>query len=501
MLYIIMHREGNVLSIPDKQVVKYCLEENGMHVEYELESLFLSSDSRSLSIVERIREINEELESNAQKLEIIKSEIDKNTSHADKIDIVFAACSGVLCGLIDVFFVGEFNLQNAKAWSNKKVNEFVMNIAKKDGFEGDRLKDAIQHLEDRHKVAHDSSYSGLDINVGSKTHHLDDMAHHPSIVGWIFSLLSQFTGNAFFANRFGDFNMVPADASRIGVDFADKIYCGTVNWFFHLVSDMSGSSKTAGAGMGIPGPILSFAKEIASLPIINKTGLPKILNDLYTKDHFDFRTELAIGHELSRQAIPVLINEVLVRAFYFIRRFINELKTKGEFSQIEWKKILPFKNATITRMLTVASGSFLVVDIGDAALRSGGNWGGFLLRVNFVNVARFTLAVGDEISYAIKREKLGAEYYKQLTVRNSLYCAKLSYQQYAIWLTAKDTLKVMEETYLLYSNYAEEYARQLQETQENLDHTRKTLGIGAYDPSRIESTEDIIKRLKKRFNK
>ncbi len=61
------------------------------------------------------------------------------------------------------------------------------------------------------------------------------------------------------------------DKSRpfIGKDVPEKILKGTITWFFHLVSDMAGSSSTAGStgGTGIPGPILALAKEISAIPI------------------------------------------------------------------------------------------------------------------------------------------------------------------------------------------------------------------------------------------
>ena len=43
---------------------------------------------------------------------------------------------------------------------------------------------------------------------------------------------------------------------------------GTITWFFHLVSDMAGSSSTVGitGGTGIPGPILALAKEVSAIP-------------------------------------------------------------------------------------------------------------------------------------------------------------------------------------------------------------------------------------------
>lgn len=465
------------MTINDKKLLRYIIEEENFSVEYELEPVYRSSDERSAYIEGKIQQLDKDLNANAEILEDLKTQIYNYSSHADKLDLIFSACSGVLCGLIDVFFVGKFDLTKAKEWSNKKVNEFVIDVAQKDGYSGNRLNGAIQHLEQRYQVPNDSSYVNQGIGVGSKSHHLDDMAHHPSIVGLVFSMLTQFTGKAYFSNKLGHFEVVDANTNYLGDSFPDKIFRGFVNWFFHLVSDMSGSSKTAGVGMGIPGPVLSFAKEISSLPLINKTGLPEKLNDLYQKNHFDLRTELAIGHELKRQAVPVVINEVLVRGFYFIRRFIKEYKEKGNLSLINWKLVLPFKNATITRMMTVASGAFLVVDVGDAALRAKGNWGTFFLHINFVNIGRFTLAVCDELSYAYKRAKAGAEYNKQLLVRVGLYNVKIAYQQYAILLIAKDTLKAIQETYQVYVDCVQECEMLEQDTVRILRDLREYLRI------------------------
>ena len=479
-------------------IAKYKVEDNDAVIEYELVPFFQTTDSRSNDVISNLNEVNKELEENAKQLEIIKSQIDINTSHADKLDYVVAACCGIMTGFIDVFFVGKFDFRNAKAWSNKTVNEFVMSIAKKTGYKGDRLDGAIKYLEDHYQVAYDNSFSGQNIGVSAKSHHLDDFAHHPNIIGLFFSLLTQFTGNAYYSNANGVFQIVPANPALIGKDLFEKISFGTVNWFFHLVSDMSGSNKTAGAGMGIPGPIMSLAKEISSLPGINKLEIAPKLKEWYEKEKFDLRSELAVAHELTRQAMPVILNEILVRSFYFIRRFANEYRIKKDFSQFEWKKVLPFKNATITRMMTIASGAFCVVDIGDAAIRSGGNWKGFLLRVNFVGVFRFTLAVGDEINYAIKREKWGNEYFKALNERISLFNLRISYQEYGVWLVAKETLGAIMYTNQQFLNYAEEYKRRSENIDNNINKVRNLLDfqnnkVGDNECSEINIDKNIEK--------
>lgn len=103
---------------------------------------------------------------------------------------------------------------------------------------------------------------------------------------------------------------------------------GTISWFFHLVSDMAGSSSTAGitGGTGIPGPILALAKEISALPFFKNLMvddnmslslfLSKLFNGTLMMHYdengqiikksvikFDLRGELGVPVELCKQAI------------------------------------------------------------------------------------------------------------------------------------------------------------------------------------------------------
>ena len=469
--------EQNEHQDVDRKILYKNFDEN-VAIEYEFLPAFYSKDDRFIDIKKKLEAIHTELEANQTNLEALKVDIDNNTSHADKTDCIIAACCGVMVGLIDIFFVGEFDFRNAKSWSNEKVNRFVENIAKKRGYKGkERLKNMIEYLEKKYKVPNDSSYNNTGIGVNSISHHLDDFAHHPTIVGLIFSILTQFTGNAYFSNRDGDFYSVPADAEKIGHTFEDKICIGVFTWFFHLVSDMSGSKKSAGAGMGIPGPIISFAKELSSLPIIKETDLSKKLKCIYQKERFDLRSEIAVARELGKQSIPVIINEVIVRTFYFIRRFFIEYNDKKQLSKIEWRKVLPFNNPTITRMMTIASGTFLTIDASHALLKSYGEIVTFSLNINIVNVFRFSIILWSEGMYAIKREKFGDEYYKTLIERSALQNLKIDYQQYAILLVAKDTLKTISETYSVFYDYAEQYREQNHNIETKLGIIKKDLNV------------------------
>ena len=136
----------------------------------------------------------------------------------------------------------------------------------------------------------------------------------------------------------------------IGKTIPEKIFFGTITWFFHLVSDIAGSSSTAGisGGTGIPGPILSLAKEISVIPLfenlnVDDMSVNKFISKLFNgtlfmqRDDagniikesiikFDFRGELGFLVETGKQAIPVIANECMVRSFYFIRRLAIAMK-------------------------------------------------------------------------------------------------------------------------------------------------------------------------------
>ena len=203
----------------------------------------------------------------------------------------------------------------------------------------------------------------------------------------MFSLLTQFTYKSYGTDVIGSFLVVDVpEASRvfIGDDVPTKILYGTIVWFFHLVSDVAGSNITVGksGGTGIPGPLLALAKELSILPFFrnmtvgdNSTSLflSKLFNGTLLAKHdesgtiirdtvlrFDLRGELGIGVEIGRQAIPIAANECIVRGFYFIRRLAieireNDVRTLADFKQIDWSKVKPLNNPTITRMLTIAT--------------------------------------------------------------------------------------------------------------------------------------------------
>lgn len=385
-------------------------------------------------------------------LSIRKDEIDRKLQKfintADREDYAIAVASGVICGIIDSLFVGEFiSASQSIGVSHKQINEFIQKTAKKSGYTGQRLNGAIEHLEKTFSVAQDNTWKGAGIGVSSKEHHLADFAHHPTPLGLVSSIIVQFLRVGIFFNNNGEIHILPVktDPSEIiktwipvvitgicnwlvslaksGIEESEgaeipkqiksiihliassplliEILRVTQNWLGHLVSDMGGSKNTAGGGMGIPGVFLSLAYEISSLPVFKNSGLPNVINSLYVKHKMDFRHELPLLKIMNKQALVVIINETIVRTFYFVRRLVNQIKDNNGLENLDWERIIPFDNKTILRMTTISSVTFTVTDLIDAGVRgaveSAGNWAvfacKFVNRVNYVGMGRIAISV------------------------------------------------------------------------------------------------------------
>lgn len=354
---------------------------------------------------------------------------------ADKIDYIVAVSSGVISGLIDVIYVGEFSLDRAETWGKEQIEKVVVRVARIEGYGGDDLRGAIKYMEDAHPFASDGNTNDFG---GGRQHHLRDFSHHFSISGLFFSILTQFTGVSVGTDKDGKLLIAPIPESRkayLGKNFAEKIAYGTIGWFFHMVSDMAGSSGLLSGGTGVPGPLVSYMKEISALPFFRNAGegeigfrrwVSKVFNGTFLAEHdesgriirdtvrkFDLRMEIGLLGELGRQTLPVLINQCVVRSFYFCRRLVREIDqlqidSISALERIAPEDILPWGTSSMRRMITVSSGVFAWVDLSDALVRSmkSRDVSTFLLRVNYAGIATFVIACAVDIRSTLEREAL-----------------------------------------------------------------------------------------------
>lgn len=533
---------------------------DNLDVEFELMPLVdieNIKDERQRKIVAGTAEVDEQLLEVQDRITKLNSDIDKLTNHADGVDYAIAVTSGIITGMIDAILVGEWSFAEAKKETYKKETSKVIEFAKKQPNyipycnttlentkkippkpvnprripkDPDRLETAIEFLEFQFHLPGDGAYRSGNYGINGKTHRLDDLCHHPTIVGLVYCVIVQFTGHTKYVNKYGEDIKIPITVNEygnfVGKNPVTKLFAGVINWFItcaktianrkgHLMSDIATSSS-------LPGSFLSTITELASIPCFRNEEFLMRLRDAFQKgigegkgqidlgafnvlfegaqSKLDVITEKAVMHELKRQAMPVVINEILVRASYFIRRFISELKEKQDVREVEWKKIIPFNNRTIVRMMTIATGTFTAIDMADAAVHAATKsldassfFSNMLLRVNFVGVGRFAVAVISDVGMGISRSVKRNQRIKMQKEQILLLDAKVYYKQAGMWISAEDAGVTLEEAYRMMEKTTEIFAKAVVDVKDSLNNIGEmTFAIEEKNPGLLEEISDIL---------
>lgn len=584
--------QKNVISLKEET-------DDGFIVKYEVLSPYNTenySDEKRKEIMSSISDIDKMTAELEDEITEYNVDIERFTNKADGIDYTVAVACGVLCGLLDSFVVGEFDYEKSLEKSKESVNNFVEQKAeklrskearKKAAERGEKLSSeetrqlkekvsqgldntnrvknsdaengtskalqrAIKKLEETYKIPSDNLFTGADIGVDATTHHLDDLAHHPTVLGLVAAVAGTLFRIGIFSNKAGKWaikfanvdkkemlqmwipvivsgiltwllfvvkskykdeidSRLPKPIQKLIVALAQVPAAITVltianNWLGHLTSDMAGSSTSSRMGrdgMGIPGLFVSMFKEISSIPPLNLTPLPSVVNEIFSNQRFDMRHELALLSELGRQAIPVILGDITVRTFYFIRRLVIELKEHKDLKSVNWRNVVPFNNRTIARMLTVESGTFTAVDLMDAAIRSAVEvgppvspvfWSKFVLKVNFVGIGRFAIAVGTDVGMGIKRQKLIKERMECKAEHNMLQTAKLFYMQEGMWIEAVDTEKAINDMYATAEKSMVYFAESWNSIAESLENIQNIdiSQVEKNNPGLVDELKDIL---------
>lgn len=65
----------------------------------------------------------------------LDGQIDLLSGQADTLDYLISVASGILCGMLDILWVGEFSLEHGRAIASDKIEDFVKKAAKLTGCE------------------------------------------------------------------------------------------------------------------------------------------------------------------------------------------------------------------------------------------------------------------------------------------------------------------------------------------------------------------------------
>lgn len=503
------------------------------------------------------QEIDEQILTNLKRIDELSEGIKELTVDADEWDYAISACSGVLAGMIDVLFVGELsfreiNLAEAQSLGKETVEKWIRTAAKVKGYSGESILGQVEKLEES-SLASDKATNEFG---GGNWHHFNDFAHHSFPFGLFWSIVTQITKKAYGTDKYGKW-VAPVDLTNCkDVKLAENPYevivYGVIDWVFHMLSDMNGSSSSIRKesidlgipGTGIPGPIMSFLKELSVLPIFKREsnhGYKAIntrLKKAFMDNKIDLRTEIGICHqvelnvlEASKQFVPVLVNECIVRTFFFIKKFCiqikqNNIQTIEELDMLDWKNILPFNNATLSRMLLVSTGVMEAIDLTEAAVAGGieaakhgvkgaakgaaaGPYGAvagasaeavtaffktFALHVNYVGIGRFVIVFGSELTFDYKRNKLIKERIEVYDSVLGLTNAKLLCRESSVWISAEEAGKVIVENCQMLEEAKREFLDSMISINNSLDNIEEH--IDKLDEKDKDAKEDMMRALK-----
>lgn len=341
----------------------------------------------------------------------IKDEFTLKNAQCDKYDYMIAGTCGIIAGLVDILFVGAPGDSKLGDIADKQANKITEKFAGFIGFDENKIKEEyekyiqkklkdgktpldftdylnkrrLQFLEDKFEINYDQATTGGKNGTGEavknlslKNHHLKSLGHSTDIIGLFFSILNQFTNTSSFINNGQIITIETEEFELQGHNFIAKIFCGVANWFGHIMSDWTGSNSSiekANRGSGVPIPFYNLFQMIN----IGEFGQHKQTFATITTKVFEEGYDARHGMAM---AIPVLINELLIRFMYTMKaRF---------YHQKEWKDCTP-KGSTpeVRRMLLISHGTLCIMDGTDAYIRSGADMVAFLSRTNLLAWTRF----------------------------------------------------------------------------------------------------------------
>lgn len=70
-------------------------------------------------------------------------------------------------------------------------------------------------------------------------------------------------------------------------------------------------------------------------------------------------------------------------------------------NRIDWNRVKPMNTPTIARMLTISTGVFTTVDVSEAIITQK-----YFVSINYVNIGRFAVAIGEDVSWCLKTRDL-----------------------------------------------------------------------------------------------
>ena len=332
----------------------------------------------------------------------------------DSLDYALACACGVISGLVDILFVKTPHEGIIGDASDKLFDKAIIALAgKKKNGEERNIASAIAFFENKAKVTYDQAktqeitkhladgFTETIEHLSTGNHHAKSLSHYPDIFGLISSICNQFTNTSTFLDTGqGRITIINGSDSTLelqGNTLPAKIFSGFVNWLFHCLSDVAGSSgnrgQSDGPGTGLPIPFTEFFRFCNFGKFKNDKGQNQTIATVMVRvyeEGYDLRHGVATS-------VPVLINDLLLRAVFMIKQHF--------YDNVSWSDLLRKKNEDkLQRMSTVGVGALCLLDLSEAAITSWGNWVVFFSHLNISAWNRLAIQGVKELHILSDRE-------------------------------------------------------------------------------------------------
>lgn len=332
----------------------------------------------------------------------------------DGLDYALACACGVISGLIDILLVKTPHDGSIGETTDELFDKALIKLAgeKKNGDERS-ISSAIGFFEGKARINYDQAktqeitkqlrdgFTETIEHLSTKNHHAKSMGHYPDIFGLIASICNQFTDTSTFLDTSrGRITIINGNDSSFelqGDTLPAKIFSGFINWLFHCLSDVAGSSGNrtpdSGPGTGLPIPFTEFFQFCNFGKFKNEKGQNQTIATVMTKvyeEGYDLRHGVA-------SSVPVLIDDLLIRAVFMIKQHF--------YDKVSWTGLLKKKNeGKLERMSSVGIGALCLIDLSEAAITSWGNWVVFFSHLNVSAWSRLAIQGVKELRLLSDRE-------------------------------------------------------------------------------------------------
>lgn len=341
-----------------------------------------------------------ETERPTEETEFIDADFEPGMRESDKPYYVVAACVGLLTGVLSELGLDAKALEAINTWDPKKAKELLVKVSRAAGYKGDKYKGACAFLK-KAIVPEVQHVVPAPIAAFAKTY-LSELTNHPSLAGLAFSIATQFSGYKYCLDADGSIGKkkVPKYYVR-GKTVEEKIFFALFYWVFGLAYGAWASKRMILEELKIPKAILGIIKEFSKSKGVElalgtdkpEEWISKWLKEAFmpsekqktavaavdaAKEKFDLE-KLAVATLKDEYAhiTMVLVNECILRAFYFIRKFTLEIKTidlksPEQILELDYESLIPRNNRVVTRMSLIASAAYLGVNVATVSVKEIG---------------------------------------------------------------------------------------------------------------------------------